>query len=59
VVPPENSVAFYLALRTAKVACELHIFEKGRHGLGLGPKGDPFSAWPGMCAAWLKSVGGK
>ena len=29
VVPPENSVLFYMALRKAKVPAELHIFEKG------------------------------
>jgi acetyl esterase/lipase len=53
-VPPENSVAFYLALRKAKVPCEIHIFEKGQHGLGLGPKGSSFSSWPGLCAQWLE-----
>ena len=56
-VPPENSILFALALRKAKVPVELHIFEKGRHGLGLGG-GDPaFRAWPGLCATWLKSQG--
>jgi len=39
-VPAENSVLFYLALRRAKVPAELHIYEKGRHGVGLAP-GDP------------------
>src|SRR5262249_51009172 len=34
-VPPENSVAFYLALRKAGVPAELHVFEKGPHGVGL------------------------
>src|SRR5262245_1282505 len=31
-VPPENSVAFYLALRKAQVPAEMHIFAKGEHG---------------------------
>ena len=35
-VPPDNSVAFYLALRRAHVPAELHIFARGAHGLGLG-----------------------
>jgi dipeptidyl aminopeptidase/acylaminoacyl peptidase len=35
VVPPENSVAFYLALRKASVPAELHIFENAPHGVGL------------------------
>ena len=35
-VPMENSVAFAMALRKHKVPFELHVFEKGQHGLGLG-----------------------
>ena len=35
-VPAENSVTFYLALRKAKVPAELHIYEPGAHGVGLG-----------------------
>jgi acetyl esterase/lipase len=53
-VPAENSVLFYLALRKAGVPAELHVFEKGRHGLGLGPKEMPFSRWPQLCADWLR-----
>ena len=34
-VPPENSIAFYLALRKAGVPAELHIYERGPHGVGL------------------------
>jgi acetyl esterase/lipase len=56
-VPPENSVLFYLALTKAKVPAEMHIFEKGRHGLGLGPKELPYSSWPGRCLAWMQSRG--
>ncbi|MCI0459232.1 MAG: alpha/beta hydrolase [Gemmataceae bacterium] len=54
-VPPENSLLFYQALRKAKVPAELHVYEKGRHGLGLGPKEMAFSSWPERCAAWLKA----
>jgi hypothetical protein len=64
-VPMENSLAFAAALRKNKVPFELHLFEKGQHGLGLG-KGtkrfniapEPsFEAWPPLCATWLKSRG--
>jgi acetyl esterase/lipase len=54
VVPPENSIAFYLALHRAKVPAEIHIFEKGQHGLGLGRKGFAFSRWPELCVDWLR-----
>lgn len=56
-VPPQNSVLFYLALKKNKVPAELHIFEKGRHGLGLGPKDLPYASWPDRCLAWLQSRG--
>ncbi|MCX8037125.1 MAG: alpha/beta hydrolase [Candidatus Sumerlaeia bacterium] len=56
-VPAENSVLFYLALRKAKVPAELHIYEKGPHGFGLGrdaKRGDPVLAtWPDRCQAWM------
>ncbi|MEJ7617252.1 MAG: alpha/beta hydrolase [Pyrinomonadaceae bacterium] len=56
-VPPENSVAFYLALRKAKVPAELHIYERGRHGVGLAP-GDPvLSTWKERLAGWLYTRG--
>jgi len=51
-VPVENSLAYYAALRRAGVPCELHCFEQGRHGVGLG-KGLAASAWPDLCRRWL------
>jgi dipeptidyl aminopeptidase/acylaminoacyl peptidase len=56
-VPPDNSVAFYLALRKAGVPTELHIYEQGRHGLGLAPDVPAVSTWPARCADWLRSHG--
>jgi acetyl esterase/lipase len=53
-VPPENSVLFYLALRKAGVPAEMHIYEKGQHGLGLGPNDPAFSTWPQHCITWLR-----
>ncbi|MBI1896072.1 MAG: alpha/beta hydrolase [Acidobacteria bacterium] len=56
-VPVENSVLFYLALRRAKVPAEMHIYEHGRHGVGLAP-GDPvLSTWPPRLADWLRVRG--
>jgi acetyl esterase/lipase len=56
-VPPENSVLFYLALQAAKVPAEMHIFEKGPHGFGLGLTDPVLAEWPKLCAAWLKKRG--
>jgi acetyl esterase/lipase len=54
-VPPENSVLFYLALSKHKVPAELHIYEKGKHGLGLGPRELPYASWSERCIAWMQS----
>jgi acetyl esterase/lipase len=56
-VPPENSALFYMALTRHKVPAELHIYEKGAHGLGLGPAGLAYSTWPERCAAWMRGRG--
>jgi acetyl esterase/lipase len=52
-VPPENSVAFYLALRRTGVPAELHLFQDGAHGFGLLPGNGPISDWPKRCAEWF------
>jgi acetyl esterase/lipase len=56
-VPPENSILFYMALRKAKVPAELHIYEKGPHGVGLAQKDPILSTWSGRCADWLRGRG--
>jgi acetyl esterase/lipase len=56
-VPPENSVLFYLALRKAKVPAELHIYEKGPHGVGLGQKLPAVKTWPDLCIDWMRERG--
>lgn len=56
-VPAENSVLFYLALRKAGVPAELHIYEHGRHGVGLAPTDLVLSSWPRRLADWLYARG--
>jgi hypothetical protein len=56
-VLPENSVAFYLALRKASVPAELHIYEKGRHGVGLAKEVPGTSTWSDRCRDWLQGRG--
>ncbi len=57
VVPVENAVQLYLALHHAGVPVEMHIYEKGRHGLGLGGGDAAFATWPAHCIDWLKVRG--
>jgi acetyl esterase/lipase len=54
-VVPENSVLFYLALKKHKIPAELHIYEKGPHGVGLALKDPVLSTWPARLAAWLRA----
>jgi acetyl esterase/lipase len=57
-VPPQNSVLFYEALVANKVPAELHVYEKGQHGLGMDRRPDlPFSSWTKRCAAWMDGRG--
>src|SRR5258707_1067533 len=60
VVPMENSLNFVAALRKAGVPFELHTYEHGAHGVGLGSKvygGGERHAWTIECARWLKERG--
>jgi acetyl esterase/lipase len=57
VVPAENSVYFYLAMRRAKVPAEMHLFVKGPHGFGLGQQIEGTSAWPMLCQNWMNVSG--
>lgn len=56
-VPAENSVVFYLALRKHNIPSELHVFERGGHGLGLAARQPAASKWPSLCEAWLRGRG--
>ncbi len=59
-VPVENSLMFADALRKARVPFDIHIYEKGAHGLGLGSRvygGGEMHPWTVECARWLKQHG--
>ena len=56
-VPAENSVYYYLALRKAGVPAEMHIFEKGPHGVGLANDDPALSEWSKLLANWLRVHG--
>jgi acetyl esterase/lipase len=55
VVPPlPNGIAFFIKLRQAQIASELHVFETGGHAFGLNERG-----WPQMFLAWAAMHGFK
>lgn len=58
-VKVENSLQFAAALQRAKVPFDLHIYERGRHGIGLADK-PPFTnahPWSRDLVFWLKGRG--
>ena len=57
VVPVENSLMFYSALRKAGVPAEMHIYLHGPHGVGLAQADPILSSWPGRLADWLRIQG--
>jgi acetyl esterase/lipase len=56
-VPVQNSINYMLALRSAGVSCELHIYESGGHGFGLGGGVGTKAAWPEAFKNWLQARG--
>ena len=59
-VPVENSREFAAALRRAGVPFELHVCQRGGHGMGLGadPRDpDRMHPWTRECRRWLKERG--
>ncbi|MCL5021106.1 MAG: alpha/beta hydrolase [Bacteroidetes bacterium] len=56
-VPVIQSIQFFTALEKAGVPCELHVFEKGGHGFGLGDGRGAVDKWPGLCIEWMRTEG--
>jgi acetyl esterase/lipase len=56
-VPASNSLLFFEALQKAGVPAELHVFAHGKHGVGLAADDPALSAWPRLCAAWMRGLG--
>src|SRR5437762_7418661 len=57
VVPVENAVAYFLALRRAGVTAEMHVFRNGAHGSGLAQQDPALAEWPRLLANWLRAGG--
>jgi len=57
VVPVENAVAYFLALRKAGVTAEMHVFRNGAHGSGLAQQDPALAEWPRLLANWLRVSG--
>jgi len=56
-VPIQNSIAYVLSLQKFKIPCELHLYESGGHGYGMGRPAHSESTWPEACRKWLEERG--
>jgi acetyl esterase/lipase len=50
--PVDNSIMMFSALRAANVRGELHVFQSGGHGWGMGRPGTEVSLWPELFVRW-------
>lgn len=56
-VPVQNSIGYAMAMQKYHVPCELHIYQTGGHGYGLGRSKNTESSWPEACRKWLEARG--
>jgi acetyl esterase/lipase len=54
-VPVENSLAYYRALVEHDVPAELHVYQNGPHGVGLGIADPVLFTWKDRLADWLQT----
>ncbi|PMS17827.1 alpha/beta hydrolase [Trinickia dabaoshanensis] len=54
VSPIDNSLLMFNALRKNDIPSELHVFQAGGHGWGMGQPGTPVHAWPKLFISWLR-----
>lgn len=55
VVPVGNAIVYYEALVKHGVSSELHVYQKGRHGVGLAPNDPILSSWPDRLLDWVRT----
>ena len=56
-VPVAHALLLAGALSAASVPYELHVYERGEHGIGLAAKSGTAADWTTACARWLASHG--
>ncbi|SDT40372.1 Acetyl esterase/lipase [Paenibacillaceae bacterium GAS479] len=56
-VPVSNSLRFAAALAAHEVSFDLHIYQKGQHGIGLALDDRRAGGWSELSASWLEDQG--
>lgn len=57
-VPVSHSLAFASACHQHKIPFDLHVFESGRHGVGLAKDEPRLSQWTDILLSWMNDWGG-
>jgi acetyl esterase/lipase len=52
-----HSLVYYIALKTAGVAVEMHLYAEGGHAFGLRRTRHPITGWPPLVETWLSTIG--
>ncbi len=55
-VKVENALAYYEALKQAKVPAEMHLYAHGGHGYGLRETKLPVTHWTDLATTWLRTI---
>ncbi|MBW8244135.1 alpha/beta hydrolase [Muricauda oceani] len=56
VVPVENSIQFYGALKKEGVKVEMHLYPDGGHGFAMGFQHGRLATWRSLLLEWLKAI---
>lgn len=59
ITPPGHGIALFQALVAKGARAELHIFEEGGHGWGLGSSDQIINQWPAIFEAWIDRRSGQ
>ncbi len=57
VVPVENGILMYEALRKQKIPVTFQVFDHGGHGYGMAPDLPVVHSWPQLSVKWLAHLG--
>ena len=52
-----QALVYYVALKDAGVATEMHLYTNGGHAFGLRGTNDPITQWPQLVERWLRTIG--
>jgi acetyl esterase/lipase len=57
VVPVENGILMYEALRKEKIPVSFHVYDHGGHGYGMAPNLPVVHSWTRLSVEWLARLG--